>query len=248
MEQISIFNYNFKKWSEINDFSISLPPYWDDYIHIPDATKIENFLLENKYLSILPYPDLVFYSFKCVFPEDLKIVIIGQDPYIKKINNIPQAMGLSFSVPYGMSSLPPSLINIYDNLQKYNHLMFYPRNGNLEFWANQGCLLLNASLTVEENKSNSHSHIWRNFTDNIIKQLSSNFDKLIFVLWGDFAYNKINLIDIDKHEVVISSHPSPMSFNKPLKNYEAFINTDCFGKINEYLGKMNKRKMIWQIN
>jgi len=251
MSEISIYNYDFKKWDQI-PFSISklIPVFWTGYFDFSDEqlSKIENRVAEETFTkNIFPYPELVMNCFNYTLPENLKVVILGQDPYIKRIDQIPQAMGLSFSIPTGMKPFPPSLINIYENLNKFKHLMFKPSNGNLQFWANQGCLLLNTSLTVEENKPGSHTGIWKVFTNQIIESLSNKFDNLIFVLWGTHAYEKINLIDLDKHKVIISSHPSPLSVNGPMMSYPAFKELDHFGKINKMLFDTSQQQIIWQL-
>jgi uracil-DNA glycosylase len=253
MSIVNINNYNYKKWNDvISTFSLKnqFPIIWKDYFNFEDKKfeQIENALMnEVKTKTIFPLPELLFNCFENVLPSNLKVVFIGQDPYIGKINNIPQAMGLSFSIPEGMKPYPPSLVNIFKNLTKFKHFIFEPTHGNLQFWANQGCLLLNSSLTVTEKSSGSHTQIWKNFTDDIITSLSDKFDNLIFVLWGNNAYEKINLIDLDKHDVIISSHPSPFSVDSTLKDYPSFSSFDHFGKINEILEKHHKDKIIWQL-
>lgn len=195
-------------------------------------------------LSMYPPPELLFNAF-CLTPlEKTKVVILGQDPYF----NSNEAMGLSFSVPTE-KAIPSSLQNIYKNLQKNGHFRFSPKNGNLEFWALQGCLLLNTSLTVLHGDSNKncHQNAWRWFTDKVIKYISDKKDNVVFVLWGANALEKMNLIDLDKHEVIISSHPSGYSAANPLKNHPAFNNFDHFGKINSILRKWNTDEIIWQL-
>jgi len=159
-----------------------------------------------------------------------------------------QAMGLSFSVPYNFA-IPSSLQNIYKNLQKYGHIRKIPNHGNLSFWATQGCLLLNTSLTVYEGADNKNCHqsIWTKFTDNIIKYISDTNDYVVFVLWGAHAMSKCKFIDLDKHDAIISSHPSGLSADKPLSNYSSFNTYDHFGQINKLLQKHNKKPIIWQL-
>lgn len=199
---------------------------------------------------IYPYPELLFNAFYITNYDNLKVVIIGQDPYFDNINDndiiIPQAMGLAFSVPYNVL-IPSSLKNIYKNLEKNNHITKLPLDGNLEYWAAQGCLMLNSALSVKfgnQNK-NCHKYIWRWFTDKVIKYISKNKDHVIFVLWGADAHSKLNLIDLDKHEVIISSHPSGLSCDKPLKGYPPFNQYDHFGEINKILIKWGINPIVW---
>lgn len=181
--------------------------------------------------------------------SNLKVVFIGQDPYFNheeyQGKYVPQAMGLSFSVPDGIA-IPSSLNNIYSNMIKYGHIKKAPITGNLWFWAAQGCLMLNSALTVEDNTKESHLKMWEWFTDYIIQYISQYMDNIVFVLWGGYAYKKINMIDLDKHSTIISSHPSGLSAHKPFQNYPAFMNEDHFGKINTYLKKSGKQKIIWE--
>ena len=201
-------------------------------------------------IKIYPYPNLLFNAFILTPLSNVKVVILGQDPYhcneIHHDKIIPQAMGLSFSVPKGMK-IPSSLQNIYKNLLKYKHIEIKPNHGNLSFWAYQGCLMLNTSLTVQHSYPNSHSKYWLPFTDKIIKYISNKLNNIVFVLWGNPALNKLNLIDQNKHKIIISSHPSGLSYNKKLKNYDSFENTDHFGEINKYLKEKNKKQIIWQV-
>jgi uracil-DNA glycosylase len=120
-------------------------------------------------------------------------------------------------------------------------------HGNLEFWALQGCLMLNTALTVLRGKKFCHAKVWQWFTDKVIKYLSAHKDRIIFVLWGSPAYSKINLIDQDKHEVIISSHPSGLSCNKPMKEYPPFDDVDHFGDINKLFRKWGEPEIIWQL-
>lgn len=249
---LSTTNYKYKPWQETFDkeadvFSIKLNSKW---------TKMLSKIIENheetineeitKAISteknVYPYPKLIFNAFNLTNFSDVRVVILGQDPYKNgyDFNDkcIPEAMGLSFSVPIGIK-IPPSLKNIFDNLKKYNHIKNNPSHGNLENWASQGCLMLNSSLTVEACKSNSHSYIWTDFTDDIIKMLSDKKDCLIFVLWGGSALEKLSLIDKNKHKLIISSHPSPLSCNNKLKKYPCFVDVDHFGLINQYIKEIN---------
>ncbi|MCB1198487.1 MAG: uracil-DNA glycosylase, partial [Deltaproteobacteria bacterium] len=151
----------------------------------------------------------IFSSFDyCTF-DDLKVVIIGQDPY----HGPKQANGLCFSVADGISH-PPSLINIFKEIQQDLHLP-YPKSGNLQRWAQQGVLLLNATLTVRAHQAGSHQGKgWEIFTDAVIEMISREKENMIFLLWGGYAKKKARLIDASKHHVLTSGHPSPLSANK----------------------------------
>lgn len=229
-----------------NNIHSSWNYFMKDIILSGDLVDIENKLSEQlkKNKNILPYPETIFWAFKFTSFNDLKVIIIGQDPYFKMEKGVPQGMGLSFSVPVGIE-IPSSLDNIYKNMKKYNHISKDPDHGNLQFLANQGCLFLNTALTVAENEKNSHSEIWKQFTDSIIVKLSNEKNNLVFVLWGASAYEKYNLIDKKKHMIIVSSHPSGLSCHTPLKNYPAFNNSDHFGQINNYLNSKNIKKIIY---
>jgi uracil-DNA glycosylase len=212
--------------------------------------KLSNELKNGK--EIYPYPDSVFRAFNTTKYKDVCVVILGQDPYFdyELFDSLktPQAMGLSFSVPKG-TKIPSSLSNIFNNLLKYKHIKSIPTHGNLESWASQGCLLLNTSLTVihGSNNKNCHQSNWCWFTNEIIKYLSEHCEHIIFVLWGSNALEKMPLIDVDKHEVIVSSHPSGLSCHKPIKQYPAFYECDHFGKVNNKLIEWNKEPIDWNI-
>ena len=188
--------------------------------------QIITFLKAEKASGKIIYPpgSLIFNAFKKTpFPK-LKVVILGQDPY----HNRGQAHGLSFSVPDGVPK-PPSLINIFKELKNDLGLEI-PQNGNLEKWASQGVLLLNASLTVRQNEPGSHSQIgWLQFTDSVIKKISEQKEGIVFLLWGKFAQEKQSLIDETKHYVLKAAHPSPFSADK------GFFGCKHFSKTNELL-------------
>ena len=164
------------------------------------------------------------------------MIILGQDPY----HNPNQAMGLSFSVPDGIKP-PPSLVNIFKELHK-DIGMPIPSSGNLSAWAKQGVLLLNAVLTVRANEPASHAKIgWTKFTDDVILKLSSQKKGLVFILWGNFAQEKIKLIDSSKHKILKAAHPSPFSA------YNGFFGCKHFSAANEYLVKNNIDPIDWAI-
>lgn len=211
--------------------------------------KLKEHVKKNKNLKIYPFPSHLMASFMITRASDLKVVFIGQDPYFNCDYNgtdyVPQAMGLSFSVADGVG-IPSSLDNVFKNMKKYGHITEIPKSGNLWFWAAQGCLMLNAALTVEDGTKEAHLKEWEWFTDYVIKYISLNMDDIVFVLWGGYAYKKINMIDLDRHHTIISSHPSGLSANKPFQNYPAFMNEDTFGKINTILKKVGKMQIMWR--
>jgi uracil-DNA glycosylase len=189
---------------------------------------------ERKVKNIYPSDDKIFNCFGATPYYKVKIVFIGQDPYC----NFGQAHGLSFSVLQGCK-LPSSLINIYKEL--YMDLGVLPsKHGYLMKWASQGILLLNSSLTVEEGKPGSHFNIgWEIFTNNIIKKLSSSGRKIIFVLFGKSAFEKIEFINCNKNIVITSAHPSPISAHK------GFFGSRPFSKINFNLKLLKKQQINW---
>jgi uracil-DNA glycosylase len=208
--------------------------------------------LENEE-EIYPKPDYVFNAFKLTPLKKVKVVIIGQDPYfnsqVYKKKNVPEAMGLSFSVPHGVK-VPSSLKNIYANLKKYGHMDEIPDHGNLESWAQQGCLMLNSSLTVKDGTKNKncHQHLWQWFTDEIISYISTKKSNVVFVFWGRDAFLKSRLINIKKHITIVSSHPSGLSVNKPMGNYPPFASVDMFGTINKQLKEFEETEINWNNN
>ncbi len=205
----------------------------------PYFGQIVNFLKEEKKAGKTIYPPgkLIFNAFECTPFEKVKVVIIGQDPY----HNVGQAHGLSFSVPDKVSP-PPSLVNIFKELNQDLEIPM-PQTGNLEKWARQGVLLLNASLTVEANTPNSHSQVgWHTFTDEVIKHISKDKDHVVFLLWGKFAQNKEPLIDATKHKILKAAHPSPFSA------YNGFFGCGHFSKTNNWLREMGEKPIDWDIN
>lgn len=209
---------------------------------------LKNAVMRDSKIKIYPHPSYTFKAFSITSAHDINVVFVGQDPYFNhelyKDTYVPQAMGLSFSVPHNMK-IPSSLSNIYANLLKFGHIKQIPSSGNLWFWAAQGCLMLNTALTVEDNSKKSHSNIWQWFTDYVIEYISTYMTDIIFVLWGGDAYKKISLIDLDRHHTIISSHPSGLSANKPFREYPSFMEEDHFGKINNILSSTGRRKILW---
>lgn len=197
---------------------------------------IELFLKSEKEKGKEIYPEEknIFKAFELTTLENTKVVIIGQDPYHGK----GEAMGLSFSVPEGIK-IPPSLKNIYKELNmEYGEKE--RKNGDLTSWANQGILLINSVLTVEKDLPASHKKIgWQIFTDTIIKEISSQKENVVFLLFGQYAESKKELIDENKHLIIITPHPSPFSARK------GFFGSDCFKKTNKYLKEKNKQEINW---
>jgi uracil-DNA glycosylase len=193
--------------------------------------------VKNEYSSNKCFPkgSQIFSAFDhCPF-DNLKVVIIGQDPY----HGVGQANGLCFSVNDGIS-FPPSLINIFKEIETDLNIAI-PATGNLERWANQGVLLLNATLTVREGEAGSHQGKgWEQFTDAVIQKISSEKENVVFLLWGSFAKQKGSKIDRSKHFVLETGHPSPLSANRGL-----WFGNKHFSKTNEYLIQKNLKPINW---
>ena len=176
------------------------------------------------------------WSFLCPF-ESVKVVILGQDPY----HNVGQAMGLAFSVPATLKTLPPSLLNIYKELEKDIEGFVSPKHGCLIGWASQGVLLLNASLTVRAHEAASHAgRGWETFTDAVVRKVARNREGVVFMLWGAHAQKKAkNVIDRKKHLVLEAVHPSPLSAHR------GFFGCKHFSKANEYLKSRDVKPIDW---
>ena len=197
--------------------------------------KIRSFIKEEyKNKTIFPPAKLIFNAFNLTPLNKIKVIIIGQDPYHGK----GQAHGLSFSVPEDIK-IPPSLLNIYKELKEDINKEI-PKHGFLEAWANQGVLLLNSVLTVQSGKANSHKNIgWERFTESVIERVSIKKDKLVFLLWGNYAQKKETFIDSNKHLILKSVHPSPLSA------YNGFFGSKHFSKTNNFLKKNNIKEILW---
>jgi len=263
---VSKTNYGFVSWGQYFadnvvslkklDVDESWKEFFDEEMEKTHVNDLEEYLshclkVTGGKVRIFPYPELVFNAFNLTKLPDIKVVILGQDPYhgFEVFNDVevPQAMGLSFSVPAGII-IPSSLVNIFNNQFNFGRIKNIPKNGNLTSWAQQGCLMLNSALTVQYRNPNSHADYWVQFTDNVIKYLSRVLDNIVFVLWGSPALKKLNLIDQNKHLVVISSHPSGLSYNKYLRSYLPFNMVDHFGLINAHLKKIGKTEIDWQLS
>ena len=204
----------------------------------PYFAEIVRFLKAEKQAGKIIYPagKHIFNAFNTTPFADVKVVILGQDPY----HNPHQAHGLSFSVQDGIAP-PPSLVNIYKELNS-DIGMSRPTHGNLQKWAEQGVLLLNASLTVEQNKPMSHSKIgWHEFTNNVIRILSEQRQQLVFMLWGGFAKSKADLIAFDKHLILKAAHPSPLSA------HNGFFGCKHFSQANKWLQQQGKASIDWSL-
>lgn len=219
---------------------IGLIPCWKnrlgDEFSKPYMTVLRQFLLERKRQGAVIYPpgDLIFNALNSTPFDSVQVVILGQDPY----HGPGQAHGLCFSVKEGVA-VPPSLINIYKELAS-DLGVDPPRNGNLQHWADQGVLLLNAVLTVERGKAGSHQGKgWERFTDRVIAELNENRDGLVFMLWGSYAMKKGAMIDRERHLVLTAPHPSPLSAHR------GFFGCRHFSRANQWLEKRGLVPVNW---
>lgn len=226
----------------INPEDIKLAPSWKavliEEFQQPYFLTIKRTLLEAKSSGKTIYPPgkLMFNAFDQTPFNAVKVVIIGQDPY----HQPNQAMGLSFSVPKN-TRIPPSLLNIYKELERSIAGFERPNHGDLSAWAQQGVLLLNASLSVEQGKAGSHSKIgWQHFTNAVISALSQQRNGIIFMLWGNFAKQKAQLIDPNKHHILSAIHPSPLAGGK-------FIGCNHFAQANDILISRGDTPINWQL-
>ncbi|WP_036385121.1 uracil-DNA glycosylase [Muricauda sp. MAR_2010_75] len=219
---------------------VSIEPIWKAHLQPefekPYFQQLSDFV-RQEYQKHTCYPKGkdIFAAFDhCPFRET-KVVIIGQDPY----HGPNQANGLCFSVKDGIPH-PPSLVNIFKEI-KVDVQKPYPKSGNLERWADQGVLLLNATLTVRAHNAGSHQNKgWEQFTDAVIKTVSGQLDGVVFLLWGGFAKKKSALIDKSKHHILTSGHPSPLSANRGL-----WFGNQHFSKTNSLLSKMGRISIEW---
>lgn len=220
--------------------NIKLEESWkvqlQDEFEKPYFQRLINFV-KTEYAAGVCYPPgrMIFNAFdRCSFTQT-KVVILGQDPY----HGPQQANGFCFSVNDGIGH-PPSLINIFKEIKKDLGIEV-PKSGNLERWADQGVLLLNATLTVRENQAGSHQKQgWEEFTDAVISRLNSQKENLVFLLWGSFAHNKGKFIDTKKHFVLKSKHPSPLSANQG-----GWFDQHHFSKTNDFLKSKGLSEINW---
>lgn len=220
---------------------VTIEPSWkialQNIFQQPYFESLIAFLKKEKAAHKVIYPPgpLIFNAFNLTPFDQVKVVILGQDPY----HNPGEAMGLCFSVPKGIR-VPPSLKNIYKELHEDVQVAI-PWHGDLSQWATRGVFLLNAMLTVEENKAGAHKDIgWQDFTDAVIHLLSTQKEGLVFMLWGKFAQKKAALIDTRKHLILEAAHPSPLAGG-------AFFGCRHFSKANAYLVTEGKEPIDWSL-
>ncbi len=220
--------------------NVTIHQSWKPYLQLefdkPYFKELVNFV-KNEYNQHRCFPPgkQIFNAFEHCHFDDVKVVILGQDPY----HGVNQAHGLCFSVNDGIPH-PPSLINIFKEVEK-DLGTAYPISGNLERWADQGVLLLNATLTVRARQAGSHQGKgWEIFTDAVIKIISENKEHVVFILWGNYAKNKIRLINTEKHHVLTSGHPSPLSANKGY-----WFGNKHFSKTNFLLQQADQNPIVW---
>jgi uracil-DNA glycosylase len=194
--------------------------------------------VEQEYATTTCFPpkELIFNAFEQFDFEETKVVIIGQDPY----HGTGEANGLCFSVNDGVA-IPPSLKNIFTEINSEYDRILFPTSGNLERWSKQGVLLVNAGLTVRKDAANSHKHLkWNLFTDAVIQLLNDNCTHLVFLLWGSFAHKKGKMITREKHLVLETGHPSPLSANRGF-----WFGNNHFKLTNEFLLNNKKKEIEW---
>jgi uracil-DNA glycosylase len=243
LEDVNIFRY---RQSE-NIFILraanmipEIPVSWRKYLagerEKPYFAELERFVAdEQEHHTVYPPADKIFTALKLTSYEDTRVLLLGQDPYIKK----GQAHGLCFSVEDKSQPIPPSLRNIYKEL-KDDVKVTPPHHANLTSWAKQGILMLNVVLTVREGQSNSHKNKgWETFTNEIIRLVSEKQESVVFVLWGKDAQKKIPLIDEGKHTIVQGAHPSPLA--------RGFLGSRPFSKINQALREAKRGEIDWRI-
>ena len=222
--------------------AVSIHSHWENILQPTFESPYFKVLIEFVKLayatsSCYPPGKMIFNALDLCPPEKTKVVILGQDPY----HGPGQAQGLCFSVPNGIPH-PPSLINIFKEMEKDVGIP-YPKSGDLSPWAKQGVLLLNATLTVQAHQAGSHQGKgWEKFTDQIIQVLSDRFESIVFLLWGGYAKQKLKLIDGEKHCVLTSGHPSPLSANRGY-----WFGNDHFSRANQYLKEKGKEPIDWAL-
>lgn len=229
-----------QKYPYIFSMDVKIEQSWKDLLRDEfDKPYFANLLefvkSEYKTHQCFPSGKNIFAAFDYCPLDQLKVVILGQDPY----HGFHQANGLCFSVNDGIA-MPPSLINIFKELETDEQTPF-PKSGNLEKWARQGVLLLNATLTVRAHQAGSHQGKgWEEFTDAVISKISQEKEQVVFLLWGGFAKRKGARIDNSKHLILTSGHPSPLSANRGY-----WFGNKHFSKTNEYLKKIGKKEIDW---
>ncbi|BAK74645.1 uracil-DNA glycosylase [Arcobacter sp. L] len=213
---------------------------WENVINIEKEKPYYKFLkdeIDKRYENTRVFPEKknIFNAFSLTKLDNLKVVILGQDPY----HGFGQAQGLAFSTPKNIKN-PPSMVNILKEINDDLGKKSVCEDGDLTPWAKQGVLLLNTILTVQESLAKSHHNLgWETFTDNIIKFISDNKENIIFILWGSPAISKSKLIDKKKHHILTAPHPSPLS------SYRGFFGCKHFSKTNEILKSLGKEEITW---
>ena len=271
--------YDFKTWhqcfpdNKVCLKSLVFNPAWYEFFSIvekrPYYKGIERILsdhLAKKDHTIVPHAELVFNSFNVLSPKNIKVVLIGQDPYpgATKINNkwVPQAMGFSFSVPLNYTK-PESLANIYKNMVDFGHILKVPDGGCLGGLVVQGFFMINAAFTTFFGTRNAHKSVWIEFTKDLLAYINKKCKNLVFVVWGKDAHMLCLNIDPNKHCIITSSHPSPLAFNKKFNGYTygtyknprdrknvtylPFNSTDHFGRMNTYLKSVGKPEIFFDV-
>lgn len=219
-----------------------MEPGWKEVLGVefglPYMQQLKQFLVaEKREHTVYPPGNLIFNAFNHTPFGEVNVVILGQDPY----HNVGQAHGLSFSVPPGVP-IPPSLRNMYQELSTDIPGFRVPGHGDLTAWADQGVLLLNATLTVRAHTAGSHQGKgWEAFTDKAIAELSARREGIVFLLWGRYAKNKAALIDYRKHHVLTAAHPSPFSA------HHGFFGCKHFSKTNSFLTQQGHKPIDWQV-
>jgi uracil-DNA glycosylase len=268
--EVDAYHYDFSTWKDYFDNqkiklrSLVTNPNWNNFFDTEELKSyfqvVEGTLFKIiKSKIIVPYPELLFHPLNICSLSEIKVVILGQDPYsnAKKISGdvVPEAMGLSFSVPLNYPTKPSSVSNIYKNLFHFKHIDKIPESGDLIPWAIQGVFMINSSLTTVLGENNVHQTLWNHFTTDLIEYINDNTSRVVFLAWGKYAHNKCINVNRSKHLVITCSHPSYHSVDKSMKGldesnrivtYPSFESTDCFGMANKYLKKFHKKQINWE--
>lgn len=264
---VSMDRYDFKSWEEVFPKRVDLLKLvfrreWREIINGFSLKayypKLEEELNKCKN-KIVPPPELVFNAINTTSIAAIRVLILGQDPYVQPF----QATGLAFSVPVKLQK-PPSLNTIYQNLFNHGHIKAIPKGGNLAGWMMQGCLMLNTALTTELRQCNAHKTLWRDFIEDLVRAINDKCDSMVVLAWGKEAHELcFKCIDPVKHYIITSSHPSPKACDKVLTGYKygvchtdgrkkeaeypPFSETDHFGLTNQQLIKMGKKPIYWDL-
>ncbi|AEX61453.1 putative uracil-DNA glycosylase [Megavirus courdo7] len=261
--------YSFKTWKEcfpdnnVKLRSLIFNPGWNEFFDQIENKKYFSKLEENlsnfmkKGQNIIPYPELLFNTLNILAPRKIKVIILGQDPYPGECKKgVPNAMGVSFSVPLNCR-VPASLDNIYNNMVRFKNLSKKPNHGCLASWIVQGCFLFNSSFTNILFQTNAHQKIWNEFTADLLKYITNKCTNLVFIVWGKFAHILCENIDPNKHHMITSSHPSPMSCDRTFVGtkygtkekivYPSFKTVNHFTLANKYLLSVGKQDILWNL-